>query len=55
MPSQRKKSKAMIGGYVPKELAEAFKAAAKARGMTAKDLLEELVRQEVRKDKGNEQ
>lgn len=54
MPSQRKKSKAMIGGYVPKELADAFKAAAQARGMTAKDLLEELIKHEVRKDDGNE-
>ena len=55
MPNQRKKGKAMIGGYVPKELADAFKAEAQARGLTAKELLEILVRQEVRKDKGNEQ
>ena len=55
MPNQRKKGKAMIGGYIPKELADAFKAVAKARGMGAKDLLELLVRQEVGKDKKDEQ
>jgi hypothetical protein len=55
MPNQRKKSKAMIGGFVNRELAEKFKAAAKARGMTAKDLLEILVKEEVAKgEKPNE-
>ena len=49
MPNKRKKDKAMIGGYVAKELAEQFKAAAQARGMSVKDLLELLVKEEVKK------
>ena len=49
MPNQRKKGKALIGGYVPKELAEAFKQAAAERGTTVKDLLETLIREELKK------
>ena len=53
MPNQRKKGKALIGGYIPKSLADAFKAAAESRGMTAKDLLEELIRAELKKGSSN--
>lgn len=49
MPNQRKKSKAMIGGYVAKDIADKFKAIAKARKMSAKDLLEILVKAEIAK------
>lgn len=49
MPNQRKKGKAFIGGYVPKSVAEAFKAIAEEQGKTAKDLLEELIRAELKK------
>ena len=44
MPNQRKKGKAFVGGYIPKELAVAFKEAADERGLSVKDLLEELIR-----------
>lgn len=53
MPNQRKKTKALIGGYVDKELAEAFKQIAAENGTTAKDLLETLVREEVKRRNGN--
>lgn len=49
MPNQRKKGKALIGGYVPKNIADAFKAIAKEKGKTAKDLLEDLIRAELKK------
>ena len=49
MPNQRKKGKAFIGGYVPKSVADAFKAVAEERGKTAKDLLEEIIRAELKK------
>ena len=49
MPNKRKKDKAMIGGYVAKTLAEQFKARADELGMSVKDLLEQLVTEEVRK------
>ena len=51
MPNQRKKDKALIGGYVDKRLAEAFKNAAAKRGLTTKDLLEILIKEEIKKDK----
>ncbi len=53
MPNQRKKGKVFVGGYIPKELAESFKAVADGRGMTVKDLLEELIRKDLGKD-GND-
>ena len=49
MPNQRKKGKAFIGGYVPKSVADAFKTIAEERGKTAKDLLEEIIRAELKK------
>ena len=49
MPNQRKKGKAFIGGYVPKNVADAFKDAAESRGMTVKDLLENLIKEELKK------
>ena len=49
MPNQRKKGKAFIGGYIPKELADQFKAAAQARGTNAKALLEQLIRNDLKK------
>ena len=49
MPNQRKKGKAFIGGYVPKSIADAFKAFAEEQGKTAKDLLEDLIRAELKK------
>ena len=54
MPNQRKKTKAFIGGYVPKTLADALKRAAEERGMTTKDLLEAIVRDELKKGRDNE-
>ena len=48
MPNQRKKGKAFIGGYVSKDIADAFKAAAEERGTTVKDLLEALIRDELK-------
>lgn len=53
MPNQRKKGKAFIGGYVPKELADAFKAAAESQGTSVKDLLEALIRDELKKGGSN--
>lgn len=49
MPNQRKKGKAFIGGYIPKELADQFKAAALERGTSAKALLEQLIREDLKK------
>ena len=49
MPNQRKKGKAFIGGYIPKELADQFKDAATAQGKNVKDLLEELIRNDLKK------
>ena len=54
MPNQRKKGKAFIGGYIPQGLADAFKVAAEARGMTARDLLELLIREDLKPNKGSE-
>jgi len=54
MPNQRKKSKALIGGYIPRELVAAFKKAAAERGMTVKDLLEALIRKELGKGVAHE-
>ena len=48
MPNQRKKGKAFIGGYIPKDLADDFKVAAEERGMTAGDLLELLIRADLK-------
>ncbi|MBR2982424.1 MAG: hypothetical protein IKC80_04250 [Kiritimatiellae bacterium] len=53
MPNQRKKDKAFIGGYVPKKVADAFKAAADELGMTTKDLLESLIIEELKKGEKN--
>lgn len=53
MPNQRKKGKAFIGGYVPKNVADAFKIAAEERGITAKDLLEKLIIEELKKGDKN--
>lgn len=53
MPNQRKKGKAFVGGYIPKELAIAFKEAADERGLSVKDLLEELIRNDLRKETEN--
>lgn len=55
MPNQRKKGKAFIGGYVPKAIADAFKAIAEQQGRTAKDLLEELIKAELKKGVKNGQ
>ena len=54
MPNQRKKGKAFIGGYIPQGLADAFKVAAEARGMTARDLLEQLIREDLNSKKGSD-
>ena len=54
MPNQRKKGKAFIGGYIPQKLADAFKVAAEERGMTARDLLERLIREDLKLNKGDE-
>lgn len=53
MPNQRKKGKAFIGGYVPKNLADAFKVAAESKGVSVKDLLETLIRDELKKGGNN--
>lgn len=48
MPNQRDKDKSMIGGYVPTELAGEFKRVAEEKGVTVKDLLEQLIREAVK-------
>lgn len=55
MPNQRKKNKALIGGYIPRELAAAFKKAAAERGLTVKSLLEALIRKELSKGIAHEE
>ena len=42
-----------IGGYISGKLAAEFKAAADERGMSVKDLLEELIRKDLKKESGN--
>ena len=44
----------MVGGYVPKELADEFKEIAKSLGITSKDLLEQIIQERVNKEKKNE-
>lgn len=47
MPNQRSKNKAPLTGYFPKAKVEAFKARAEEMGLTAKDLIELLIDQEL--------
>ena len=47
MPNQRSKKKAPLTGYFPREKVEAFKARAEKMGLTAKDLIEILIDQEL--------
>ena len=47
MPNQRSKKKAPLTGYFPREKVEAFKARAEEMGLTAKDLIELLIDQEL--------
>ncbi len=51
MPSQRKKNKAMIGGYIERDLAESFKAIAHEQDCSVKDLLRSLIIAELEKHK----
>lgn len=52
MPNQRSKKKAPLTGYFPREKVEAFKERAEQLGMTAKDLIERLIDQELKTTKG---
>jgi hypothetical protein len=49
MPNQRSKKKAALTGYFPKEKVAAFKERAEQLGLHAKDLLEMLIDQELKK------
>ena len=50
MPNQRKKGKTFIGGYISGKLAAEFKAIADERGLSVKDLLEELIKKDLSKE-----
>lgn len=52
MPNQRSKNKAPLTGYFPRAKVEAFKARAEEMGLTAKDLIELLIDQELTRAKG---
>lgn len=52
MPNQRSKKKAPLTGYFPREKVEAFKARADEMGLTAKDLIELLIDQELTRTNG---
>lgn len=54
MPNQRSKKKAPLTGYFPREKVEAFKARAEEMGLTAKDLIELLIDQELTRTKGSD-
>lgn len=54
MPNQRSKKKAPLTGYFPRGKVEAFKKRAEELGMTAKDLIEILIDQELKKSKGSD-
>lgn len=50
MPNQRSKKKAPLTGYFPKEKVAAFKEIAERLGVSAKDLLERLIDEELKKE-----
>lgn len=45
MPSQRSKTKKMVGGYVDQKLYDAIAAIAKREGKTIKDVAEDMLRE----------
>lgn len=51
MPNQRKEGKAMIGAWIPQELADDLKAISRDRFMPMSTLLEEIIRKKVDDEK----
>lgn len=49
MPNKRKDGKQLLGGFFEGDEARAFKERAKEMGMTVKDLLGLLIREELKK------